>query len=70
MGKTYTTVQGDTWDLVSLAAYGNEKYVDILMQRNFPLLDYSVFPSGVVIAIPDLPERDENEYPDWRTMDE
>ena len=32
--KTYTTVQGDTWDLISFALYGTEKYVGELMESN------------------------------------
>jgi phage tail protein X len=70
MANTYTTIQGDTWDQISYNVYGDESYVDLLMQNNFPLLDYCIFPSGVIVNIPDLPENSENEYPDWRSTNE
>jgi phage tail protein X len=68
--NTYITIQDDTWDSISLAVYGNEMYVDLLMQNNFPLLDYCIFPAGVKVTIPALPDDEDNDYPDWRTLDE
>ena len=68
--NTYITIQGDTWDSISLAVYGDELYVDFLMQHNFPLLDYCIFPAGVEVIIPALPDNEDNDYPDWRTLDE
>ena len=35
MAAKYTTVQGDTWDLISYKVYGSEKYIGNLMQANF-----------------------------------
>lgn len=64
--KSYITIQGDTWDMIAKKVYGNEKCLDILMQSNFPLLDYLVFPAGIEVLIPDkLPDRQEN-LPIWR----
>ena len=42
--NTYTTIQGDTWDLIAKKVYGDEKKLDVLMEYNFPVLDYTVFP--------------------------
>lgn len=64
--KSYITIQGDTWDMIAKKVYGNENCLDILMQNNFPLLDYLVFPAGIEVLIPDkLPDRQEN-LPIWR----
>ena len=67
---TYTTISGDTWDIIARKAYGDELKADRLMQEreNLPLLDYQVFPSGVVVTIPDVSEEDayEADLPDWR----
>lgn len=67
--KTYTTIQGDTWDIIAFKMYGDETQVGRLMQANFHLLDYFVFPAGVVVNIPDIPETDyyDEDYPDWRS---
>lgn len=54
--KTYTTVQGDCWDLVAFKLYGSEKYMKLLAGANMPLLDYLTFPPGTVINVPDVPE--------------
>ena len=63
--NTYTTIQGDTWDLISAKVYGSESYTSLLMENNPKLLDYFVFPAGVVITIPDKPY-EQDELPEWR----
>lgn len=69
MASTYTTKQGDTWDLMSYDLYGNEKYMRYLMEANLPLLDILVFSSGTVIHVPDLPEEADEDIPFWRAND-
>ena len=66
MTETYTTVQGDVWDVVALSVYGDTKYTGWLMQNNFPLLDIFVFPAGIVLQTPSLPEEVKTELPPWR----
>ena len=39
MAKTYTTVAGDQWDIISKKVYGSEIHADFLMDNNLPLLD-------------------------------
>ncbi len=67
---TYTTISGDTWDVIAKKTYGDELKADRLMQQreNLPLLDYQVFPSGVEVYIPDISDEDayEADLPDWR----
>lgn len=64
--KTYTTVQGDTWDVIAKKVYGREKLADFLMANNFEHLDTMVFSSGVVMNIPDKPAGADVELPPWR----
>lgn len=56
MSTTYTTKQGDTWDQISYAIYGSEKYIDWLISNNPALLDNFVFSAGVTMQTPELPE--------------
>lgn len=67
---TYTTISGDTWDVIAKKTYGDELKADRLMQQreNLPLLDYQVFPSGMEVYIPDISDEDayEADLPDWR----
>lgn len=66
MAKTYTTMQGETWDEIAYKVYGSEKYAALLMESNYPFLDILVFSAGVVLNTPDLTEYDEEELPPWR----
>ena len=69
MASTYTTSQGDTWDLMAYNLYGAEKYMRYLAQANWPLLDILVFPSGIKINVPDIPEDAAEDVPFWRADD-
>lgn len=69
MASTYTTKQGDTWDLMAYDFYGDEKYMRYLMEANMPLLDIMIFSSGTVIQVPDLLEETDEDLPFWRVND-
>lgn len=64
--KIYTTIQGDMWDSISYKAYGSEKYMGLLMQKNMELLDTFIFGSGTVINVPELEAETETDIPAWR----
>lgn len=64
--KQYRTVQGDTWDLIAKKQYGDEKKLDILMMNNFFLLNYVIFPAGILVDIPELPDEAQQGWPEWR----
>ena len=64
--KQYTTVQGDTWDIIAKKVYGNEKYAGYLMENNRLLLEYMIFPGGITLDIPELTEETDPDLPIWR----
>lgn len=67
MAKTYTAKQGDAWDAIAYAVYGDVKYTGWLMQNNFPALDIFVFDAGTVLQTPNPPEdNDTANTPVWR----
>ncbi|WP_313579557.1 tail protein X [Lacrimispora sp.] len=66
MMETYNTVQGDTWDTIAKKVYGAEKHLDYLMKNNFNLLDHFIFPAGIVVNTPSLPDRKAKGIPEWR----
>lgn len=66
MNETYKTRSGDTWDMIAKEAYGDELYTSLLMANNQELLEYFIFPEGVVINLPEIPEK-ESLLPDWRS---
>ena len=67
MAKTYTTIQGETWDEIAYKVYGGEEYAAFLMANNYPFLDILVFSAGTVLSTPVLPEERDGNLPPWRT---
>lgn len=63
--EKYTTKQGDTWDTIALKVYNSEKRMDLLMQSNFNILEYVVFPAGITVDIPEILEA-KSDLPIWR----
>lgn len=64
--RNYTTIQGDTWDMIAKKVYDDESYTSLLMEANPQLLDYFVFPDGIVITVPEKPE-ETDDMPEWRS---
>lgn len=64
--SNYTTIQGDTWDMIAKKVYDDESYTSLLMESNPQLLDYFVFPEGIVITVPEKPE-ETDDMPEWRS---
>ena len=62
----YITISGDVWDWIAYKLYGSESYVTYLMSANQDKLEYFVFPAGIVLNVPELPEVDTDMLPDWR----
>ena len=68
--ETYTTISGDTWDMIAHKKYGEALYADKIMEANMQYLDYMIFPAGVVLNIPDRDTFTEtavlSDYPNWK----
>ncbi len=66
MSDTYTTISGDTWDIVAYKVYGNEMYMDILIKANLEYKDIYIFPEGVVLVIPETGLGVSESLPPWK----
>ena len=66
---TYTTIQGDVWDLIAYKLYGDEKYMKNLIEANWKYIDTVIFSSGTVLNVPDIPEEEIDGVPFWREGD-
>lgn len=53
--EKYRTIQGDTWDRIARRFYGDERYLDLLMEGNPECLEYLIFPAGVELLVPEKP---------------
>lgn len=64
--RTYTTVQGDMWDSVAYAKLGNVAHTDKLMNVNPQYREYYIFPAGITLVLPEVPENVSNTLPPWK----
>lgn len=51
---TYTTTQGDTWDIIAKNKYGSEMFMDVLIKANISHRKTVIFPAGVVLEVPEI----------------
>lgn len=66
LNNTYTTVSGDTWDIVAYKAYGNEMYMDTLIKANIEYKDTYIFPAGVALTLPEIELTVSESLPLWK----
>lgn len=66
MAKTYTTIQGDMWDLIAKRLYDDEKALNVLLEANQQYSDMVVFPAGVVLTVPEYTAPVTSMLPPWR----
>ena len=66
LNNTYTTVSGDTWDIVAYKAYGNEMYMDTLIKANIEYKDTYIFPAGVVLTLAEIELTVSESLPPWK----
>jgi phage tail protein X len=51
---TIKTIQGDTWDKISLRVFGSENFLNKLIESNPEHRKKFIFPSGVVLNVPEV----------------
>ncbi len=66
MPSTYTTTQGDMWDLIAKKAYGTELALNVLLNANLKHIDTAVFSGGVVLTLPAYSAPKSSTLPPWR----
>ncbi len=66
MSNTYSTIQGDMWDLISYRVYGTEKHVKDLLEANPKYRTIAVFPAGITINCPDILSSTSSILPPWK----
>lgn len=65
--SNYTTIQGDTWDIISLKQYGSEMYVTNLIEANSKHRKTIYFSAGIVLNIPVVEQNQDNiNLPPWK----
>jgi phage tail protein X len=68
--NVYTTVQGDTWDIIAYKNYKDETYMTTLIEANLAHREVVIFSAGVLLELPDAVTEKSADLPPWRTGDE
>lgn len=66
MTKTYTTISGDTWDIVAYKVFGDERYMDKIIKANMQHRETVIFPAGVTLQLPEVEARTPAGLPPWK----
>lgn len=66
MTNTYTTIQGDMWDLIAKRLYNDEASLNVLLEANQQYADIVVFPAGIVLEVPKYTAPVTSMLPPWR----
>lgn len=66
MTNTYTTIQGDMWDLIAKRLYNDEASLNVLLEANQQYADIVVFPAGIVLEVPEYTAPVTSMLPQWR----
>ncbi len=66
MLNTYTTISGDTWDIIAYKVWGNEMYMDKLIKANLEHKDTFIFPAGVTLTLPEITLEVSESLPPWK----
>ncbi len=50
----YKTSQGEMWDYIAYKVYGNEKYMNMLLEANQQYRNYVRLPGGLSLVCPEI----------------
>ena len=68
--REYTTILGDTWDIVAHRIYGDRKrgdlFMHLLLEANQAHRDTVIFSSGVRLVVPEIPAGIPDSLPPWK----
>lgn len=69
MAKSYTTIQGDTWDMISLRVYGTEKNMGALIDANPRYREVVFFSANTILIVPEVTATVNSNLPPWKRGD-
>lgn len=63
--NSYTTIQGETWDLIAYRLWGSEYLLPLLLEANPKHREIVFFPGDVVLNVPVLDTAIYTQRPSW-----
>lgn len=58
--NTYKAVQGDTWDFIAYKLYGDEAYMQDLMEANHKYGEKLIMDGGEILTVPDIEQEEDD----------
>lgn len=68
--NSYTTIQGETWDLIAYKLWGSEYLLPLLLEANQKYRDIIIFTGDVVLNVPNIGTAIYTERPSWLGEDD
>ena len=62
---SYSTIQGETWDLIAYKLWGSEYLLPLLLEANPQHRGIIIFPGATILCVPDIDTSIYTERPDW-----
>lgn len=66
--RVYKTIRGDTWDGIAVKVYGDEKYMNELLEANQAYREIIIFPANVSLSLPDIQTQTTTILPPWKKV--
>lgn len=66
--RVYKTIQGDTWDGIAVKVYGDEKYMNKLLEANQACRETIIFQANVSLYLPDMQAQTTTILPPWKKV--
>lgn len=66
MPNTYTTQQGDTWDIIAFKVYNDEKQMALLIEANQQHRNVVFFSANAILNTPTVTITSKATLPPWR----
>ena len=63
--NSYTTIQGDTWDLIAYKVWGSEYLLPILLEANPKHRNTIFFAGDIILNVPNIDTAVYTERPSW-----
>lgn len=66
--RVYKTIQGDTWDGIAVKVYGDEKYMNELLEANQTYREILIFPANVSLSLPNIQTQTTTILSPWKKV--
>lgn len=66
--RIYKTIQGDTWDGIAIKVYGDERYINELLEANQEFNEIVIFPANIKLMLPEIETKAASILPPWKKV--